>query len=78
IIIIKENIPKIKAFLEQEHISYEFYQEPLKKIRKPRPVKKDIFADYGKVLKDKELEAEKKLLEDADENEEYDEYEQEE
>ena len=28
IIIIKENIPKIKTFLEQEQINYEIYQEP--------------------------------------------------
>ena len=63
IIIIKENIPKIKTFLEQEHISYEIYQEPIRKFKKARPAKVNIFSDYGEALKDKELEAEKELLE---------------
>jgi hypothetical protein len=78
IIIIKENIPKIRAFLEQEHISYEIrsipkgkiYQEPLRKFKKARPAKVDIFADYGEAIKDKELEEEKKLLEEDYEEEE--------
>jgi hypothetical protein len=70
IIIIKENIPKIKTFLEQEHISYEIYQEPVRKFKKVRPVKVNIFSDYGEALKDKELEAEKRLLEEMDDEEE--------
>ena len=70
IIIIKENIPKIKTFLEQEHISYEIYQEPVRKFKKVRPAKVNIFSDYGEALKDKELEAEKRLLEEMDDEEE--------
>ena len=71
IIIVKENIPKIKTFLEQEHINYEIYQEPLRKFKKTRPAKVDIFSDYGEALKDKELEAEKRLLEEMDDEEEW-------
>jgi hypothetical protein len=69
IIIVKENIPKIKTFLEQERINYEIYQEPLRKFKKARPAKVDIFSDYGEALKDEELEAEKKLLEEMDDEE---------
>ncbi|MCE8162878.1 MAG: hypothetical protein I3273_01070 [Candidatus Moeniiplasma glomeromycotorum] len=71
IIIIKENIPKIKVFLERENINYEIYRESLKKFKKTRPVKVDIFSDYGEALKDKELEAEKRLLEEMDDEEEW-------
>jgi arsenate reductase-like glutaredoxin family protein len=79
IIIIKENIPKIKTFLDQEHINYEIhsiserqiYREPLKRFKKARPAKVDIFSDYGEALKDKELEAEKRLLEEMDDEEEW-------
>lgn len=79
IIIIKENIPKIKTFLEKEHINYEIhsipggqtYQEPIRKFKKSRPVKVNIFSDYGEALKDKELEAEKRLLEEMDDEEEW-------
>ena len=78
IIIVKENIPRIKIFLEQEHINYEIhripegqiYQEPIRKFKKARPAKVDIFSDYGEALKDKELEAEKRLLEEMDDEEE--------
>jgi hypothetical protein len=70
IIIIKENIPKIKSFLDTESINYEIYQEPLRKFQKVRPDKVDIFSDYGEALKDKELEAEKRLLEEMDDEEE--------
>ena len=56
IIIIKESILKIKSFLEQEHISYEIYQEPV-----------NIFAEYGKALNDKEREQEAKELENSEE-----------
>ena len=71
IIIIKENIPKIKTFLEQENINYEIHQESLKKFKKTRPVKVDIFSDYGEALKDKELEVEKRLLEEMDDEGEW-------
>jgi len=78
IIVIKENIPRIKTFLEQEHINYEIrsipegqvYQEPIRKFKKIRPAKVDIFSDYGEALKDKELEAEKRLLEEMNDEEE--------
>jgi len=78
IIIVKENIPRIKTFLEQENISYEIrsipegqiYQEPIRKFKKARPAKVDIFSDYGEALKDKELEAEKRMLEEMDDEEE--------
>jgi len=66
IIIVKENIPKIKAFFKQENINYEIYQEPIKKFKKARPAKVNIFSDYGEALKDKELEAEKQLWEEMD------------
>jgi len=69
IIVNKENIPKLKTFLDQEKISYEIRQEPVGKFKKPRPVKIDIFSDYGEALKDKELEAEKRLLEEMDDEE---------
>ena len=70
IIIVKENIPKIKNFLEEEHINYEIYQESISKFKKSRPVKIDIFADYDKAIKDQELETEKNLLEEDYEEEE--------
>jgi hypothetical protein len=69
IIIVKENIPKIKTLLEQERINYEIYQEPVRKFKKTRPAKVDIFSDYGEALKDEELEAEKRLLEEMDDEE---------
>lgn len=71
IIIVRENIPKIKAFFEQQNINYEIYQEPVKKFKKSRPVRMNIFSDYGEALKDKELEAEKRLLEEMDDEEEW-------
>ena len=55
IIIIKENIPKIKNFLEQENINYEIYQEPV-----------NIFVNYGKTLQDKEREKDANELENAE------------
>jgi len=67
ILIIRENISKIKNFLEREHINYEISQEANKteKLREYIKAKaqEDIFSDYGEALKDKELEAEKSLLE---------------
>lgn len=70
IIIIKENVLHIKQLLDKEHCSYEIYQEPLRKFKKTRPEKVNIFSDYGDALKDKELKAEKKLLEEDYEEEE--------
>jgi hypothetical protein len=56
IIIVRENIAKIKNFLDQEHINYEIYQEPHTK----------IFANYGRTLKDKVRESEAEELENAE------------
>lgn len=58
IIIIKENtqnILKIKSLLEKEHINYETYQE-----------KVNVFANYDKVLQDKEREKEAQELENGE------------
>jgi hypothetical protein len=71
IIIVRENIPKIKALFKQEKISYEIHQEPFKKFKKSRPSRVNIFSDYGEALKDKELEREKRLLEEMDDEEEW-------
>ena len=61
IIIIKtDHGEKIKNFLEKENFSYEIYQEP----------KTDIFANYGEAIKDKEREAELKLWDNVDTDEE--------
>lgn len=76
LLLIKSSITKeLKNFLAEKHIEYEIFsnyphQEKVKE-------KEGIFADYGEALKDKELEREKKLLEQADEEAEYEEYEQE-
>lgn len=65
---------KVKSILTKSQLDYQvFYNEPL---TDKKPSKKDklreyiemkskenIFADYGKALKDKKLEAEKSLLE---------------
>lgn len=64
IIIIKENIPKIKTFLDTESINYEIYQEPQK------TPKIDIFANYGEVIKNQEREKELKLWDNVDFDEE--------
>jgi hypothetical protein len=76
IIIVKENIPKIKNFLEREKINYEVSHEP-KNLPNEKILeyletksKENIFADYDEALKDKELEAEKRLLEEMDDDEE--------
>jgi hypothetical protein len=73
LIIKTANTEKIKGFLAKNHIEHQvIYDEPLtKKSNKNDKLreyieaksKEDIFADYGKALKDKELEAEKSLLE---------------
>jgi hypothetical protein len=65
---------KLKTFLVKNHIEHQIiYTEPLtnKKSSKKDKLreyiemksKENIFADYGEALKDKELEAEKSLLE---------------
>ncbi|CAG8748537.1 11915_t:CDS:2, partial [Racocetra fulgida] len=61
IIIVKDNISKIKTFLEQEGVSYEIYQ-------KAQGV--DIFANYSKAIKNKEREKELKLWDNVDLDEE--------
>lgn len=57
IIIIKENIPKIKNYLDKQNIGYEIYQEP----------QKNIFSDYGAALQDKERQLEAQELENSEE-----------
>jgi hypothetical protein len=75
LIIKTSNANKLKSFLNRNHIEHQIiYTETL--IGKKPSSKKDklreyiemkskenIFADYGKALKDKDLEAEKELLE---------------
>ncbi|CAG8805811.1 9559_t:CDS:2 [Racocetra persica] len=77
IIIIKTSeSSKIRNFLSQEGVNYEIYQEPSKtraeKLREYIRAKaqENIFADYDEALKDNELEAEKKLLEEMDDEDE--------
>lgn len=64
ILIIRENISKIKNFLEREHINYEISQEVNKTEKLSEYIKtksqEDIFSDYGEALKDKEREQETK------------------
>ena len=74
LIIKTANAEKVKTFLTKNHIEHQIiYNETL---TAKKPSKKDklrayiemkskenIFSDYGKALKDKELEAEKSLLE---------------
>ena len=65
IIIIETNQAKpIKKLLEKAHVDYKVYQEPehIQKI--------DIFANYGRAIKDKEREKELKLWDNADLDEE--------
>lgn len=70
IIIVKENVSHIRQLLDKENYPYEVYQQPLKKFKKTRPVRVNIFSDYGEALKDEELEVEKHLLEEDFEEEE--------
>ena len=75
IIIETANAEKLKNVLTKNHIEHQvIYNEPLitKKITSKKDKlreyiemksKEDIFSDYGKALRDKELEAEKSLLE---------------
>jgi len=74
LIIKTANTEKVKSVLVKNHIEHQvIYDEPLT-IKKPTKKdklreyieaksKEDIFADYGEAIKDKELEAEKSLLE---------------
>ena len=74
IIVNKENSGEIEQFLKSKGINYEVYNSTIPNFQQFRAKKKEMFADYGEALKDKELEAEKKLLEEAEEEEEFNEY----
>ena len=74
IIIETANAEKLKNVLTKSHVEHQvIYNQPLTvkipskkdKLREyiEAKSKEDIFADYGEALKDKELEAEKELLE---------------
>jgi hypothetical protein len=74
LIIKTANAEKIKNVLDKNHIDYQIvYNEPLTDKKQTKKDKlreyinlksqENIFADYGEALKDKELEAEKSLLE---------------
>ena len=75
LIIKTANADKLKTFLVKNHIEHQIvYAEPLTskksnskkdKLREyiEKKSKENIFSDYGKALKNKELEAEKELLE---------------
>jgi len=76
IIINKENSGEIKQFLKSKRINYEIYNSNTPNFQQLRAKKIAMFADYGEALKDKELEAEKRLLEEGDEEAEFDEYEE--
>jgi hypothetical protein len=74
IIINKENSGEIKQFLRSKGINYETYNSTTPNFQQLRNKKIEMFSDYGEALKDKELEAEKKILEEGDEEAEFDEY----
>jgi len=60
LIIIRTNkAEKIKAFLDQEKQNYKVFNQTQRK--------KDLFANYEQVIKDKEREAEISLLDQAQE-----------
>ena len=60
LIIIKTNNPeKIRQFLDQEKQNYKVFNQTQRK--------KDLFANYEQVIKDKEREAEISLLDQAQE-----------
>ena len=74
LIIKTPEVNKLKSILAKNQIEHQIiYNEPLidkKQTKKDKlreyiemKSKEDIFADYGEALKDKELEAEKSLLE---------------
>ena len=70
IIIVRENISKIKKFLDQEHINYEISHELSDKLRDyiKTKSKEDIFANYGEAIKDKEREKETKEWDEMEVN----------
>jgi len=55
IIIETSQAQQVKKLLEKAHVDYKVYQEP------KQNQKIDIFANYGKAIKDKEREKELKL-----------------
>lgn len=64
IIIETTQTQQVKKVLEKAHIDYKIYQAP------KQSQKIDIFANYGKAIKDKEREKELKLWDNADLDEE--------
>jgi arsenate reductase-like glutaredoxin family protein len=74
VIIKTASTEKLKTVLAKNHIKHEIVYKEILIDKKPSKKdklreyiemksKEDIFSDYGKALKDKELEAEKELLE---------------
>jgi len=75
LIIKTANANKLKTFLAKNHIEHEIIYNQLLTEKKPTTKKdklreyikmkskENIFSDYGEAIKDKELEAEKSLLE---------------
>jgi hypothetical protein len=74
LIIKTANASKLKNILTKNHIEHEVIYNQLLTVEKPSKKdklreyiemksKENIFADYGEAIKDKELEAEKSLLE---------------
>ena len=61
IIIRTSKAEKIRAFLDQEKENYKVFNQTQRK--------KDLFANYGEAIKDKEREAEIALLDQAQEEE---------
>jgi len=61
IIIKTANAEKIRLFLDQEKQNYKVFNETKRK--------KDLFANYGEAIKDKEREKEIALLDQAQEEE---------
>ena len=59
IIIETANAEKIKTFLDQEKQNYKVFNQSQRR--------KDLFANYGEAVKDKEREAEISLLDQAQE-----------
>jgi len=62
IIIETQHGEKLKRILQQEHYPYKVYQEP--------KTQRDIFANYGEAIKNKEREKEVKLWDEVDLDEE--------
>ena len=63
-------MPVFPQILFRGHCFCKICQKPKRKFKRLRPSKVDIFADYGEAIKDKELEKEKRLLEEMDDEEE--------